>query len=144
MDSAGNLIGINTAIYSRSGGSHGIGFAIPVSLARQVMEQIISTGRVARGWLGVSARDVVHETTGVGIGAALVGLLRDGPADKAGLRAGDTVIAINGKEIADTAALVAETAALRPGTRTQFKVLRGDQATTIAVELGQRPMARKE
>ncbi len=144
VDTSGHLIGINTAIYSRSGGSQGIGFAIPVSLARQVMEQIISTGRVARGWLGVSARDVVNETTGAGAGAALVSLLRGGPADKAGLRAGDTVIAINGKAIEDTAALVAETAALSPGTRTQFKVLRGGQSATIAVELGQRPAARKE
>ncbi len=144
VDTAGNLIGINTAIYSRSGGSQGIGFAIPVSLARQVMEQIISTGRVARGWLGVSARDVVDETTGVRAGAALVGLLRDGPADKAGLRAGDTVIAINDKSISDTATLVAETAALSPGTRTQFKVLRGGQPATITVELGQRPAARSQ
>ena len=144
VDTAGNLIGINTAIYSRSGGSQGIGFAIPVSLARQVMEQIISTGRVARGWLGVSARDVVDETTGVRSGAALVGLLRDGPADKAGLRAGDTVIAINDKSISDTATLVAETAALSPGTRTQFKVLRGGQPATITVELGQRPAARTQ
>ncbi len=142
VDTAGNLIGINTAIYSRSGGSQGIGFAIPVSLARQVMEQIISTGRVARGWLGVSARDVVDETTGMRAGAALVGLLRNGPADKAGLRAGDTVIAINDKQISDTAALVAETAALSPGTRTQFKVLRGGQPATITVELGQRPPVR--
>ena len=144
VDTAGNLIGINTAIYSRSGGSQGIGFAIPVSLARQVMEQIISTGRVARGWLGVSARDVVHEATGAGAGAALVDLLRGGPADKAGLRAGDTVIAINGKEIADTAALVAETASLSPGTRTQFKVLRGGQPATVSVELGQRPVSPKQ
>ena len=144
VDTAGHLIGINTAIYSRSGGSQGIGFAIPVSLARQVMEQVISTGRVARGWLGVSARDVINETTGAGAGAALVSLLRGGPADKAGLRAGDTVVAINGKEIADTAALIAETAALSPGTRTEFKVLRGDRPATITVELGQRPLARKQ
>ena len=144
VDTAGNLIGINTAIYSRSGGSQGIGFAIPVSLARQVMEQIISTGRVARGWLGVSARDVVDETTGVRAGAALVALLRDGPADKAGLRAGDTVIAINDKTISDTATLVAETAALSPGTRTQFKVLRGGQSATITVELGKRPAPRTQ
>ena len=144
VDTAGHLIGINTAIYSRSGGSQGIGFAIPVSLARQVMEQIISTGRVARGWLGVSARDVVNETTGARAGAALVGLLRDGPAYKAGLRAGDTVIAINDKEISDTAALVAETAALSPGTRTQFKVVRDGQPATITVELGQRPAARTQ
>jgi len=139
VDTAGNLVGINTAIYSRSGGSMGIGFAIPVSLARQVMEQIISIGRVARGWLGVSARDVVNDTTGAGAGAALVGVLRGAPADKAGLRAADTVVAINGKEVADTAALVAQTAALSPGTRVEFKVLRGGEPLTIGVELGQRP-----
>jgi len=139
VDTAGNLVGINTAIYSRSGGSMGIGFAIPVSLARQVMEQIISTGRVARGWLGVSARDVVNDNTGGGAGAALVGLLRGGPADKAGLRAADTVVAINDKPVADTAALVTQTAALSPGTRVQFKVLRGSEPLTIWVELGQRP-----
>ena len=144
VDTAGNLVGINTAIYSRSGGSMGIGFAIPVSLARQVMEQIITTGRVARGWLGVSARDVVNNRTGAGAGAALVGLLRGGPADKAGLRAADTVVAINDKEIADTAALVAQTAGLSPGTRVQFKVLRGSQILTVEIELGQRPPAPRQ
>ena len=144
VDTAGHLIGINTAIYSRSGGSQGIGFAIPVSLARQVMEQIIATGRVSRGWLGVSARDATQQAKGAGAGAVLLDLLRGGPADKAGLRAGDTVVAIDGKEIADTAALVNQTAALRPGTRAPFKVLRGGEPMTITVELGQRPPARKQ
>ncbi len=143
VDTAGHLVGINTAIYSRSGGSQGIGFAIPVSLARQVMEQIIATGRVSRGWLGVSARDAVHETTGAAVGAALVAVQRGGPADRAGLRAGDAVVSINGKEIGDTAALINETAALNPGTRAQFKVMRGREALSLAVELGQRPVARK-
>ena len=143
VDTSGHLVGINTAIYSRSGGSQGIGFAIPVSLARQVMEQIITTGRVSRGWLGVSARDVIHETTGAAAGAALVSIQRGGPADRAGLRAGDTVLSINGKEIGDTAALINETAALSPGTRAQFKVLRGREALSLPVELGQRPVARK-
>jgi S1-C subfamily serine protease len=118
VDASGHLVGINTAIYSRSGGSQGIGFAIPVSLARQVMEQIIATGRVSRGWLGVSARDVIHETTGAAAGAALVAVQRGGPAERAGLaRAGDTVLSINGKEVVDTAALINETAALSPGTQ---------------------------
>ena len=142
VDTSGHLVGINTAIYSRSGGSQGIGFAIPVSLARQVMEQIIATGRVSRGWLGVSARDVIHETTGAAAGAALVAVQRGGPADRAGLRAGDTVVSINGKEIVDTAALINETAALSPGTKAQFKMLRGREAS-LAVELGQRPVTRK-
>ena len=144
VDTSGHLVGINTAIYSRSGGSQGIGFAIPVSLARQVMEQIIATGRVSRGWLGVSARDVIHETTGAATGAALVAVQRGGPADRAGLRAGDAVVSINGKEIGDTAALINETAALSPGTKARFKVLRGREALSLAVELGQRPVARKQ
>jgi len=144
VDTSGHLVGINTAIYSRSGGSQGIGFAIPVSLARQVMEQIIATGRVSRGWLGVSARDVIHETTGAAAGAALVAVQRGGPADRAGLRAGDTIVSINGKEIVDTAALINETAALSPGTKAQFKILRGREVSSLAVELGQRPVARKQ
>ncbi|AEB85712.1 MULTISPECIES: S1C family serine protease [Comamonadaceae] len=144
VDTAGHLVGINTAIYSRSGGSQGIGFAIPVSLARQVLEQIISTGRVSRGWLGVSARDVIHETTGAPAGAALAAVQRGGPADKAGLRTGDTVLAINGKEVIDTAALVGETAALVPGTSAQFKLLRGGEPIAVTVELGQRPVTRKQ
>jgi serine protease DegQ len=143
VDTSGHLVGINTAIYSRSGGSQGIGFAIPVSLARQVMEQIIATGRVSRGWLGVSARDVIHETTGAAVGAALVAVQRGGPADRAGLRAGDAVVSINDKVIGDTAALINETAALNPGTKAQFKVMRGREALSLAVELGQRPITRK-
>jgi serine protease DegQ len=143
VDTSGHLVGINTAIYSRSGGSQGIGFAIPVSLARQVMDQIIATGRVNRGWLGVSARDVIHETTGAAAGAALVAVQRGGPAERAGLRAGDAVVSINGKEISDTAALINETAALNPGTKAQFKVMRGREALSLPVELGQRPIPRK-
>jgi S1-C subfamily serine protease len=144
VDTAGHLVGNNMAIYSRSGGSQGIGFAIPVSLARQVMEQIIATGRVSRGWLGVSARDIIHETPGEPASAAVVAMQRGGPAEKAGLRAGDTVLAINGKEVIDSEALVGETAALAPGTRAQFTVLRGGEPIAVTVELGQRPVTRKQ
>ncbi|MBL8346300.1 MAG: trypsin-like peptidase domain-containing protein [Rubrivivax sp.] len=144
VDTSGHLVGINTAIYSRSGGSQGIGFAIPVSLARQVMEQIIASGRVSRGWLGVSARDVIQETTGSAAGAALVSVQRGGPADRAGLRAGDTVVAINDKEIGDTVALINETASLPAGTTARFKVLRGREAMSVQVELGRRPAPRKQ
>jgi S1-C subfamily serine protease len=143
VDTSGHLVGINTAIYSRSGGSQGIGFAIPVSLARQVMEQIITKGHVSRGWLGVSPRDVIRDSTGTPVGAAVVGVQRGGPADRAGLRPGDTVVAIDDKEIPDTSALINETAALSPGSSAQFKVLRGDAPLSLTVELGQRPGARR-
>jgi len=143
VDTQGHLVGINTAIYSRSGGSQGIGFAIPVSVARQVMEQIIATGRVRRGWLGVSSRDVVRETSGAPTGAAVVAVQRGGPADRAGLKPGDTVISINDKEIPDSAALLTETAAIPPGTPARIKVMRGRETISLAVELGQRPSQRQ-
>ncbi len=143
VDTQGHLVGINTAIYSRSGGSQGIGFAIPVSVARQVMEQIIATGRVRRGWLGVSSRDVVREASGAPAGAAVVAVQRGGPADRAGLKPGDTVIAINDKDIPDSAALLTETAAIPPGTPARIKAMRGREIVSLAVELGQRPSQRQ-
>jgi len=136
IDTRGNLVGINTAIFSQSGGSQGIGFAIPVSLARQVFAQIIEKGRVDRGWLGVSARDVAE--TGAR-GALIMGVQRGGPAERAGIRAGDLIVAVNGKPISDTGALINETAALAPGTRGTFGVLRDGKPLSIPVEVGRRP-----
>lgn len=138
VDVQGDLIGINTAIFSRSGGSQGIGFAIPASLAIQVMDQIIAKGRVDRGWIGVAATDAKVERDGGG-GAAITGVLRGGPAARAGIRPGDIVTAVNGKAIADTLALVSETAALAPGTRAQLTVVRGRDRNVVTVELGRRP-----
>lgn len=137
IDTRGNLVGINTAIFSQSGGSQGIGFAIPVSLARQVLGQIIEKGRVDRGWLGVSARDVAE--TGAR-GALVVGVQRGGPAERAGIRPGDVIVAVNGKPISDTGALINETAALAPGTRGTFDVLREGKTLSIPVEVGRRPL----
>jgi serine protease DegQ len=139
VDIDGNLVGINAAIYSESGGSQGIGFAIPVSLARQVMEQIIAHGRVERGWIGVVARDADRGEAGAA-GAVIEGVQRHGPAERAGLRVGDTVTAMNGKSIADATALITETAMLAPGTRAEFKLVRRGKAMDLAVELGRRPM----
>ncbi len=136
IDTRGNLVGINTAIFSQSGGSQGIGFAIPVSLARQVFDQIIEKGRVDRGWLGVSARDVAE--TG-GRGALIVGVQRGGPAERAGIRPGDIIVAVNGKSISDTGALINETATIAPGTRGTFGVLREGRSLSIPVEVGRRP-----
>jgi len=137
IDARGTLVGINTAIFSRSGGSQGIGFAIPVSLARQVMEQIITKGRVDRGWLGVAAQDT--ESDAPVRGARIMGVQRGSPADRAGLRAGDVIVAINDKSIADTAQLITTTAALAPGARGDFKVRRDGKEIGLQIEVGRRP-----
>ena len=137
IDTNGNLIGINTAIFTKTEGSVGIGFAIPVSLARQVMEQIITKGRVDRGWLGVAAQDIEHDANVRG--ARIMGVQRGGPAERAGIRPGDVVVAVNGKPIPDTGALINETAALAPGTRGTFGVLRDGKPLSVPVEVGRRP-----
>jgi serine protease DegQ len=143
VDIDGNLVGINTAIYSESGGSQGIGFAIPVSLARQVMEQIIAHGRVERGWIGVVARDADRGDAGAA-GAVIERVQRGGPGERAGLSVGDTVTAMNGKSITDATTLINETAMLAPGTRAEFKLVRRGKAMDLAVELGRRPMPGKQ
>jgi Do/DeqQ family serine protease len=106
VDSQGNLIGINTAIYSRSGGSLGIGFAIPISIARNVMEQIIQTGSVTRGWIGVEAQEItidLAESFGLPdtSGALIAGVLRGSPADAGGIKPGDILLAVAGRPVKD-------------------------------------------
>jgi len=141
IDARGTLVGINTAIFSESGGSQGIGFAIPMSLARQVMEQIITKGRVDRGWLGVTAQDAEPEAAVRG--ARIMGVQRGGPADGAGLRPGDVVVAINDKSIADTAELINVTAALTPGAQANVKVRRDGREISLKIEIGRRPPSRR-
>ncbi|MFN3398446.1 MAG: trypsin-like peptidase domain-containing protein, partial [Sulfurimicrobium sp.] len=111
VDSNGNLIGINSAIFSRTGGSLGIGFAIPVGLAKQVMEQIIQNGGVIRGWIGVEVQDITPELAESfklpsSSGTMIAGVLRGGPADKAGVRPGDILQAVNGIPVKDSAAML--------------------------------------
>ena len=138
VDIDGNLVGINSAIYSESGGFQGIGFAIPVSLARKVMDQIIAHGRVDRGWLGVSASDVGIGEPGASGGAVIKKIERGSPGEKAGLRVGDTVVALNGKRIADATALINETAMLAPGSQAEYKVIRQGETMALEAELGRR------
>ena len=147
VDTAGRLVGINTAILSPSGGSLGIGFAIPVRTASEVMKQLIEEGRVARGWLGVEAQDVTPELArAVGVkaseGALLVRLLRDGPAGRGGLRAGDVIVAVDGKPVTDTRDLVNATAAVKPGARAELAILREGREMKVSVEVGRRPLIR--
>ncbi len=140
----GELVGINTAIFSKSGGSQGIGFAIPNKLAKGVMQQIIENGRVIRGWLGVEAQNITPELAeSFGMekptGVLIAGLLRHGPADKAGLQAGDIIIKIGDKPAAtahDTLNAIANTA---PGTSVELTVLRNGKIGVLSAVVGERP-----
>ncbi|WP_193566064.1 Do family serine endopeptidase [Nitrosomonas oligotropha] len=143
-DTSGNLIGINTAIYSRSGGSLGIGFAIPVHIAKQIMEQIVQTGGVTRGWLGVSMQDMTQELAeSFGLeqpnGALIASVLKDGPADKAGIKAGDILIAISGKPLKNSSEMLNVVAALAPGETATVTVIRNKQEKSIPIKVGVRP-----
>jgi serine protease DegQ len=149
VDSAGRLIGINTAILSPSGGSLGIGFAIPVRTATDVMEQLIKDGQVARGYVGVEAQDLnsqVAQSLGMrpGPGSVLMRLLRGGPADKAGLKPGDVVTKVDGKPVIDTRDLIERITAIKPGGQGEFTVLRSGNEQKVRVEVGRRPALRGE
>ncbi|WP_297325775.1 Do family serine endopeptidase [Nitrosomonas sp.] len=143
-DTSGNLIGINTAIYSRTGGSLGIGFAIPTHVAKQIMEQIIQSGSVIRGWLGVSMQDMTQdlaESFGLDnlTGALIAGVLKDGPADQAGIKPGDILIAVEGKPVTSSSELLNLVAALPPGNTVTVTVIRSKQEKSIPIKVGVRP-----
>ncbi|WBY03497.1 Do family serine endopeptidase [Ramlibacter tataouinensis] len=147
VDVGGQLMGINTAIYSRSGGSMGIGFAIPTSTAKQVLEGIVKDGVVRRGWIGVEPADLspdLMETFGVKArhGVLVTGVLQNGPAAQAGLRPGDVIIDVAGKPIANVSELLTTVAALKPGAAAPFKVQRRDASLELNVTPGQRPRPR--
>ena len=148
IDTAGNLVGINTAIYSRSGGSMGIGFAIPASSARNVMEQIIQTGSVVRGWIGVEAQEITPEiaesfrlssTNGV----LIAGVLRGGPAERAGLKPGDILVAIEGSPVKDPNSMLNLVAALVPGKPAAIRLRRESKDMDIQVTVGKRPTQQR-
>ncbi|MGO4393077.1 trypsin-like peptidase domain-containing protein [Variovorax sp. M-6] len=144
IDVNGNLEGINTAIYSRSGGSMGIGFAIPVSTAKQVLEDIVTAGKVTRGWIGVEPNDLspeLAETFGVkaSAGVIITGVLQNGPAAKAGVRPGDVITGVGEKNIGNTQELLSAVAGLKPGTATRFALQRGSDKLELDVTPGLRP-----
>jgi len=144
VDSAGNLIGVNSAIFSQSGGSQGIGFAIPVSLARNVLEQIIRDGEVTRGWLGIEPQELTPDVAVAFAlqdvdGVLIRGVLKNGPADRAGLQVRDVVQEIDGKPTRDGAALLSQIAALTPGHQATLKVLRDKKPIELEVTVGKRP-----
>jgi Do/DeqQ family serine protease len=148
VDAEGRLIGINTAIYSRSGGNMGIGFAIPVDSARAVMDALLRDGQVTRGWIGVEPRDLTPELAAslrlpVTQGVLITGVLQDGPASRGGLRPGDVVVSIAGAEVANTTQLLAAVAALKPQTEANVVVQRGAQALQLNLTVAQRPKAQR-
>jgi len=150
VDVNGNLIGINTLIFSRSGGYQGIGFAIPVSLAKRVLEQIIETGSVTRGWFGVDVADItpeLAESLGLrGTRGSIIGAIERGsPAEKAGLRLGDIIVAINGRTVPDTSTALNAIAEVPPGKSVPVKVVRKNQELSVDVLVGKRrPRPRTE
>lgn len=144
INANGKLVGINTAIFSRSGGSQGIGFAIPASLARDVMQQIIEHGRVLRGWLGIEAQDLTpqlaeslgfDDTNGVLIAA----VLRGGPADQAQLKAGDIITTINFKPVINSRDSLNQIAGFAPNTSITLGIIRQGAKIEINAVVNERP-----
>ena len=144
VDAEGNLVGINTAMFSRSGGYQGIGFAIPTSLAEDVMKEILQHGRPVRGWLGVEAQAItpqiaraleLDDTQGV----VVVGVVRGGPAHRAGLQPGDVIVAIDGKKIAEARQALLAISSRKPGNRVKLEVLRNGKSLTLEATAIERP-----
>ncbi|MGH7319995.1 MAG: S1C family serine protease [Candidatus Rokuibacteriota bacterium] len=147
IDSRGAAVGINTAIFSQSGGSVGIGFAIPINLAKTVLPQLRERGTVVRGWLGVAVRPVtpdVAQTLGLGEsrGAVVEGVAQGSPAERAGLRKGDVIVAVGDQPVAGPPELTRRVAGTPPGTRVDLAVVRDRARRTLSVELGRLPDRR--
>ncbi|MDX5364092.1 MAG: trypsin-like peptidase domain-containing protein [Pseudazoarcus pumilus] len=144
VDREGRLIGINTAIYSNSGGSLGIGFAIPASLALDVFRQIVADGQVTRGWIGVEIQEVSRElAVSFGLpeegGALIAGVLRGGPAERGGLQPGDVLMQVEGKPIRTAREVLDTVSGLRPGQQVRVSLWRERRALELGIEIGRRP-----
>jgi periplasmic serine protease, Do/DeqQ family len=148
IDVNGNLLGINSAIYSRTGGSLGIGFAIPVSTVKTVMESIISKGQVVRGWIGVEPRDITPELAenlqlSQKSGVIIAAILKNGPADKAGMKPGDILLAVGEKPIANMTEMFNMIALLEPGSKVGLTVSRNGKDVPLEVTVGKRPSRKR-
>jgi serine protease DegQ len=147
VDDNGNLIGINSAIYSPNGGSLGIGFAIPVTTAKKTMEQIIQTGSVTRGWIGAGVQELTPELgetfkLGSAKGVLVTEVIRNSPAEKAGMRTGDILVAIDGKAISDWSTMLETVSNLPPGKTVVTKLLRDGVDMSLKVSIGKRPIPK--
>jgi serine protease Do len=144
VDAHGRLVGVNTAILSRTGGFQGIGFAIPANLARNVMEQLVTTGKVVRGYLGVSMQEIdadlaKHFDMPTRSGALVAEVVTDSPADKAGLQAGDVVTKLDGEPVKDARHLKLTVANFKPGQKVSAEVLRDGKKVNVEIEVTARP-----
>ena len=144
VDAYGNLVGINTAIFSKSGGSQGIGFAIPVKLAMEVMRAIIEHGQVIRGWLGIEVQPLTPELAeSFGLdgrpGIVVAGIYRNGPAQKAGLQPGDLILSIDGEPAGDGRRSMNQVARAKPGEKIRIDILRNGKPLQLTAEIGVRP-----
>jgi serine protease DegQ len=144
VDSNGLLIGINTAIFSRSGGSVGIGFAIPTSMVIHVMDQIVHTGRVHHGFFGIEPYDITPELVDAmklerSEGVVVNGVLRNAPAGRAGMEPGDILLTINGNTVTDSRSMLNQIAQLEPGTSAAVRVLRVAREMELTITVGERP-----
>ncbi|WP_372874925.1 Do family serine endopeptidase AlgW [Pseudomonas sp.] len=148
VDAHGNLMGINTAIFSKSGGSQGIGFAIPVKLALEVMQAIIEHGQVIRGWLGIEVQPLTPELAeSFGLegrpGIVVAGIYRDGPAQKAGLQPGDLILNIDGEAAGDGRRSMNQVARTKPGETIRIEIMRNGKLQELSAEIGVRPPANE-
>jgi len=149
VDVNGNLIGINSAIYSPNGGSLGIGFAIPVSTAKKIMEQIIQSGSVTRGWIGVAVQELTPELAesfklGNVQGVLISEVMRGSPADKAGIKAGDILTTVDNKTLTDSNAMLETISSLPPGKIAVLKLLRNQREVVVQVKVGKRPKPKPQ
>lgn len=145
VDTRGSLIGINTAIYSNNGGSMGIGFAIPVNLAKQVMESLLTNGSVIRGWIGVEPQNISKELAlsfnlpQSATGVLIAGVLEGGPADRGGIKPGDILTKVNEQDTKDVRQLLNQIAQTKPGEFVRIKILRKGKEMELKVQVGKRP-----
>ncbi|EWG99558.1 Do family serine endopeptidase [Halomonas sp. BC04] len=144
INAEGALVGINTAIFSRSGGSQGVGFAIPTRLAHSILDDLVTQGRVIRGWLGIEAQEITPElAASFGLqaprGVVISGVVRDGPASRAGLRPGDVLLEVDGRPILDARVAMSDIAAIQPGATLPLTVVRSGDKLSIELEVGERP-----
>ncbi len=142
IDVAGNLIGVNTAIFSQSGGSLGIGFAIPASVCQQVLNSILKDGRVVRGWLGISLVPATQEDVLAPKqkGVIVADVLANGPAAEAGVQQGDKIVQVNNEEVTSASQLINYVALQSPGSHLQLKIQRKDQTLSLTVKVGERKL----